>query len=155
FFGIPGTCVVAPHHRFDPYVLYSGLLASIDRPTLVIENKVLYGETVTHRTADGFWCEHTAADFPATRIRSASRPDITIVCYGGMLPHAEKALDRLFETHEIVAEIVCPTRIYPLDIAPILESAELSGRLLVVEEGQLFAGFGAEVLAAVQEAQAG
>jgi 2-oxoisovalerate dehydrogenase E1 component len=61
-------------------------------------------------------------------------------------------MDRLFEEHEVVAEIICPIQIYPLDIEPILESVRISGSLLVVEEEQSFCGFGAEVLAAVHEA---
>ena len=151
FLGIPGTWVVAIHPRFDPCVLYRNLFAVIDRPTLVIENKVLYGEPVTHQTVPGFRCEHSGGHFPTTRIRSSAPPDLTIVCYGGMLPEAEQAVDRLFEEHEICCEIICPTLIYPLDIEPIVESVEHSGRLLVVEEGQLFCGFGSEVIAAVHE----
>jgi 2-oxoisovalerate dehydrogenase E1 component len=155
FLGIPGTRVLAVHHRYDPCLLYRRLFATIDRPTLVIENKVLYGETVSARTAAGFWCEHTSDDFPTTRIRSGEKPDITIVCYGGLLSEAERALDRLFEERDIVAEIICPTQIYPLCIDPILQSVRASQRLLVVEEGQLFCGFGAELLASVHQACAG
>jgi 2-oxoisovalerate dehydrogenase E1 component len=155
FLGIPGTRVLAVNHRYDPCALYRRLFATIDRPTLVIENKTLYGETATSRTVRGFRCEYSCDDFPATRIRSSGKPDVTIVCYGGMLVEAEAALDRLFEEAEIVAEILCPTQIYPLGIEPILESIEVSGRLLVVEEGQLFCGFGAELLASVHQACGG
>ncbi|HUS05611.1 MAG TPA: thiamine pyrophosphate-dependent enzyme [Bryobacteraceae bacterium] len=152
FFGLPGTQVLALHHRYDPAKIYQQLFRSIDRPTLVIENKSLYGEYVTHTTTPGFWCEHTDDDFPTTRIRSTASPDITILCYGGCLTDAEKALDRLFEDHEIIGEIICPSQLYPLRLDPIIESVKKSGRMLVVEEGQLFCGFGAEVLAAVHEA---
>jgi len=155
FLGIPGTIVLAVHHRYDPHALYERLFADLDRPALVIENKLLYGEYVTHRTVAGFWCEHSGDRFPTTRIRSSAQPDVTIVCYGGCLPEVEKALDRLFEEYEIVAEVICPTQIYPLRIAPILESALSSGRLLVVEEGQGFCGFGSEVLAGIYEAARG
>jgi 2-oxoisovalerate dehydrogenase E1 component len=152
FLGLPGTRVLALHHRYDPQTVYRRLFAIVDRPTLVIENKTLYAEYVQHHTVPGFWCEHTEEDFPTTRIRSHTKADITIACYGACLVDAEKAMDRLFEEHEVVAEIICPTQIYPLRIEPILEFAQVSGRLLVVEEGQLFCGFGAEVLAAVHEA---
>jgi 2-oxoisovalerate dehydrogenase E1 component len=151
FLGIPGTLVLAVHHRYDPRALYESLFSQLDCPALVIENKLLYGEYVTHRTIAGFWCEHSDERFPTTRIRSTAKPDITMVCYGGCLPDVEKALDRLFEEHEIVGEVICPTQIYPLQIAPILESVARSGRLLVIEEGQGFCGFGAEVLAALYE----
>jgi 2-oxoisovalerate dehydrogenase E1 component len=155
FLGLPGTRVLALHNRYDSQALYRRVFATLDRPTLVIESKTLYGDYATHQTVPGFWCEHTQEDFPTTRIRSHTVPDITIVCYGACLAEAEKALNRLFEEHEVVAEIICPTQVYPLRIEPILESARVSGTLLVVEEGQLFCGFGAEVLAAVHEAGAG
>jgi 2-oxoisovalerate dehydrogenase E1 component len=147
--------VLAIHSRYDPYIFYKRLFEVIDCPTLVIENKVLYGDYVTHETNSGFWCEHTDEDFPTTRIRSAQKPDLTIVCYGGSLAEAEKAIDVLFDEHEIVAEVICPTQIYPLQSAVIIESVKVSRRLLVVEEGQLFGGFGAELLAVVSEYCAG
>ena len=78
-------------------------------------------------------------------------PDLTIVCYGGMLPDVEKAVDKLFEEHEIACEIICPMRLYPLDLGPILESVLKSRRLLLVEEGLGFAAFGAEVAAQILE----
>jgi 2-oxoisovalerate dehydrogenase E1 component len=155
FLGLPGTRVLAVHHRYDPHALYQSLFATIDCPTLVIENKTLYGEYLQEQSLGGFWCEHTEEAFPTTRIRAHARPDITIVCYGACLVDAEKALDRLFDEHEVVAEIICPTQIYPLRIEPIVDSGRISGRMLVVEEGQLFCGFGAEVVAAVHEACAG
>jgi 2-oxoisovalerate dehydrogenase E1 component len=151
FLGLPGTRVLALHNRFDPYDIYRRLFETIDLPTLVIENKTLYGDYVSHKTIAGFWCEHTDEDFPTTRIRSNSKPDVTLVCYGSSLTEAEKALDLLFEKHEVVAEIICPTQLYPLRLEPVLESIRVSRRLLVVEEGQMFCGFGAEILAAVQE----
>lgn len=155
FLGLPGTRVVAPHPRYDPFLLYKELLESIDRPTLVIENKKSYGDYVTHETVEGFWCEHTDEGLPTTRIRSQAHPDVSILCYGGMLAQVEEAIDRLFEEHEVVAEVVCPTQLYPLDMSPIADSATRAGRLLVVEEGQLFCGLGSEVLARLCEIPGG
>jgi 2-oxoisovalerate dehydrogenase E1 component len=155
FLGLPGTRVLALNPRYDPHLVYDRLFATIDRPTIVIENKTMYGEYVSHQTIEGYWAEHTDEDFPTTRIRSAATPDVTLVCYGGTLHEAERAADKLFEEHELVAEIVCPIQIYPLNYRPIVDSVRRSGRLLVVEEGQAFCGFGAEVVAAVHQALAG
>jgi 2-oxoisovalerate dehydrogenase E1 component len=155
FLGVPGTRVLALNPRYDPHLVYGRLFATIDRPTIVIENKIMYGEYVSHQTIAGFWAEHTDEDFPATRIRSQAAPDVTLVCYGGMLTEAEKAADKLFDEHELVAEIICPIQIYPLNYRPIVDSVRRSGRLFVVEEGQSFCGFGAEVVAAVHQALAG
>jgi 2-oxoisovalerate dehydrogenase E1 component len=78
-------------------------------------------------------------------------PDLTIVCYGGMLPEVETAVERLFDEHEIVAELVCPLRLYPLAWEPLADSTRSSRRLLIVEEGLGFAAFGAEVAAQLME----
>jgi 2-oxoisovalerate dehydrogenase E1 component len=155
FLGLPGTRVLALHPRYDPRLVYDKLFATIDRPTIVIENKTMYGEYVSDQTIPGFWTEHSSESFPTTRIRSSSTPDVTLVCYGGSLHEAEKAADRLFDEHELIAEIICPIQIYPLNYRPIVDSVKRSGRLFVVEEGQAFCGFGSEVVAAVHQALAG
>lgn len=151
FLGLPDTRVLALHHRFDPALVYDRLFATLDRPTLVVEHKLLYGERVCARAPEGFVWEHTEEDFPTSRLRPCVEPDLTIVCYGGMLPEVERAVDRLFEEHELVAEVVCPVELYPLRLGPVLSSVAGTRRLLVVEEGQTFCGFGAELLAAVHE----
>ena len=151
FLGLPGTRILAIHHRQDPGMLYETLFATIDRATIIIENKLLYGVRVGAVAPDGFALEHTDELFPTTRLRPAGDADVTIVCYGGMLPEVEKALDPLFDEDEIVCEVICPTQLYPLNPRPIAESVLKTGRLLIVEEGLAFAAFGAEVIAQLVE----
>jgi 2-oxoisovalerate dehydrogenase E1 component len=153
FLGLPGTQVLALHARFDPGELYDRLFATIDRPTIVIENKLLYGQRVCDAMPDGFALEHTDGPFPTTRLRPLGQaaPDVTILCYGGMLHDVEKAIEPLFDEHELACEVICPSRLYPLDLRPIVASLYGSGRLLVVEEGVGFCAFGAEVIAQVVE----
>jgi 2-oxoisovalerate dehydrogenase E1 component len=151
FLGLPGTMMLATHSRYDPGLVYDTLFRSIDRPTIIIENKLLYGMRVSDRVPDGFVLEHTDELFPTTRIRPEARPDVTVLCYGGMLPDVEKAVDLLFDEHEIVCEVVCPIQLYPLNPWPIIESVRHSGRLLIVEEGLSFSAFGAEVVAQALE----
>jgi 2-oxoisovalerate dehydrogenase E1 component len=155
FLGIPGTRMLALHARYDPGHVYDALFASIDRPTLVIENKLLYGERLTDTVPTGFVLEHSDERFPTTRLRPEGHPDVTILCYGGMLAAAERAMDQLFERHEIICEVICPLQLYPLNPWPIVESVQRSGRLLVVEEGLGFAAFGAEVIAQIAESAPG
>src|SRR6185503_19501011 len=57
FLGLPGTRMLALHHRDDPGALYDTLFATIDRPTIVIENKLLYGLRVGATVPDGFALE--------------------------------------------------------------------------------------------------
>lgn len=151
FLGLPGTRMLALHHRHDPGAIYDTLFATIDRPTIVIENKLLYGLRTGDSAPEGYALEQSDEPFPTTRIRPEGAADATILCYGGMLVDVEKALDTLFDEDEIACEVICPTQLYPLDPRPILESVRRTGRLLIAEEGLNFAAFGAEVVAQIVE----
>lgn len=151
--GVPGTRVIAPHHRFDPAVMYERLLSEAvpALPTVVIENKILYGEKASADAVEGFKWFHSTHDFPISYLRAEGRPDATIVCFGGMLPDVEKAVDRLFMDHDRVVEVICPMQLYPLQKQSMLPPAQRSGRLLLVEEGHGFCGFTAELMASFYE----
>ncbi|MGA2231322.1 MAG: thiamine pyrophosphate-dependent enzyme [Tepidisphaeraceae bacterium] len=155
FLGIPDTVMLALHTRYDPALVYDRLLETVDRPTIVIENKLMYGSRVTDQVGDGFFLENDSSRFPTTRIRPQGKPDVTVLCYGGMLADVEESIHTLFDEREIICEVICPLQIYPLDIRPVLESVQVSGRLVIVEEGQGFAGFGAEVIAQIVERRPG
>jgi 2-oxoisovalerate dehydrogenase E1 component len=155
FLGIPDTRVLALHARFDPGELYDRLFATIDLPTLVVENKLLYGQRINDEPPDGFYLEHSNELFPTTRLRPAQAPQLTILCYGGMLHEVEAAICVLFDEHEVAAEVICPTELYPWNPRPLLESVQKTRRLVIVEEGQAFAGFGAEVAAKLTETDPG
>jgi 2-oxoisovalerate dehydrogenase E1 component len=151
FLGVPGTRVLALHARYDPGLVYDTLFATIDHPTLVIENKLLYGVRVSDQAPACFVLEHTADLFPTTRLRPIGPPDVTILCYGGLVHEVERAVERVFDEHEVICEVLCPLQLYPLNPWPIMASVQQSGRLLVVEEGVGFAAFGAEAVAQLVE----
>lgn len=151
FFGVPGLTVLAISHRIDPALVYNQLHESIEGPALVIENKILYGQRIPDQVPDGFQLEYSDETLPAVRLRPEGPADITVVCYGEMLREVEQAILAAFDEQEIICDVICPTQLCPLSISGIAESAQLSGRLLVVEEGTAAFGFGAEVAAGVAE----
>lgn len=153
--GVPGTQVLALHNRYDPALLYESLLKNVDKPTLVIENKVLYGEKVSAEALDGYKWFHSSHPFPISYMHTESPADLIILCMGGMLSEVEKAVAQLFIEHDVVAEVICPTQIFPLQIEAILSLVQQSGKLLLVEEGHGFCGFTAEVLAEIYERDPG
>jgi pyruvate/2-oxoglutarate/acetoin dehydrogenase E1 component len=51
----------------------------------------------------------------------------------------------------VLVDLFLPSQLYPFDAGVLEESLALTGRLVVVEEGQGFAGFASEVLAQVAE----
>ena len=121
FLGLPGTLMLALNSRQVPGQIYDKLFATIDRPTMVIENKLLYGARVNEKVPAGFTLQQSDERFPCVRLRPEIPPDVTIVCYGGMLPDVEQAVNTLFDEHELACEVICPVQIYPLNIQPILE----------------------------------
>lgn len=145
FLGVPGTRVLALHQRWCPEQLYRQLLADNDRPTLVIENKLLYGQRTDPTPPPG--CELSAIDaaFPTIRIAPPGDRQLTIVAYGGLVGMAESAIAALAD-EELACDLLIPTQLYPLDIEPIIESVAQTHRVLVIEEGQGFAGFGSELI---------
>ena len=151
YLGLPQTQVLALHHRFDPAEIYGALFETIDRMSLVVENKMLYAKRLSSQVADGWVLECSDEIFPTTRLRPAGKADLTVVCYGGTLHFVEEAIQTVFDKYEIICEVVCPISLYPLNIAPILESTLHTRRVLVVEEGHGFAGWGAEVLSRLGE----
>ncbi|HTV47057.1 MAG TPA: thiamine pyrophosphate-dependent enzyme [Phycisphaerae bacterium] len=156
FLGLPDVCVLALHHRLDPGIIYDELFREIAGPVLVIENKLMYSWRITSEPPEGFVIENSSDPFPTTRLRPATKNvDLTVVCYGGMLPEVEAAVIQAFERYEIACELVVPTQLYPLDIRPFVASVSRTARLLVVEEGLGFAAFGAELVARLTEVDCG
>ncbi len=151
FLGVPQTCVLALHNRLHPGLVYDRLFASIDRPTLMIENKILYAAQLDAPIAEGFALEHSTEPYPTTRLRPLATPQVTVFCYGGMLPAVEQAVAEAFDEWEIAAEVLCPIQIYPLNVQPVIDSLATTHQLLIVEEGVSFAAVGSELIAQVVE----
>ena len=149
--GVPGTRVVCLHHRYPAAELLGTILSQSSVPTFLIENKVLYGRSCSARVPPGFQLLRTRGDFPTIRMSPADAPMVTVVALGGIAADAEDACVQLFVEHEVSAELLLPTQLYPIEIDAILERVAVTGRLLVVEEGQGFASVGAEIVARCAE----
>ena len=63
----------------------------------------------------------------------------------------KQAAIRLAFEYEIFVELVIPTQLAPFEIGPIVASTRQTGCLLVVEEGNMSLGWGAEIVAQVVE----
>jgi 2-oxoisovalerate dehydrogenase E1 component len=151
FTGHPGTRVLALHHRAHPGDLYARLFEAGDLPTLVVENKLLYGADADPQAPPGYRLLVSDDRFPVTRLAPEGRADVTLVALGGISLDAERALQVLFEQHEIAAELFLPSQLYPLDAGFLEDSLLATRRLVVAEEGQGFAAVGGEILAQVAE----
>jgi 2-oxoisovalerate dehydrogenase E1 component len=152
FLGITDLKVIALNHRIDPANIYSTLISTNSNPALVIENKITYTKKLNADHIPGYSFQSSSEIYPTLRICCASnQPDCTILCYGGILEQVENTLSRLFDEDEILCEVMCPSLINPINIAPIAESVIKTKKLLIVEEGSNISSWGSEVLAILAE----
>jgi 2-oxoisovalerate dehydrogenase E1 component len=152
FLGAPGLRVLALHGLLGPDELYRPLLGAPAGATLVIENKIMYGQPLLARTPAGFSRWVSEERFPVTWLRpEGARADITLIGYGGMAPLLVEAAERLFDEHERIAQILVPMQLHPFDVRPWLPVLDSADALLIAEEGNGFAGFGAELLGQLAE----
>jgi 2-oxoisovalerate dehydrogenase E1 component len=155
FFGIPGLRILALNNLLDPTDVYRPLFSADSGPTLVIENKRLYGAHLWNGRPEGFRRHRSDETFPSLWMQpEAEHCDLTLLGYGGVTELLLQSCELLFLEHDVIAQVVAVTQVYPFSIAPLVEVLRAAPRLLIVEEGQGFAGFGAEVMAQAAETPA-
>jgi 2-oxoisovalerate dehydrogenase E1 component len=150
--GIPNVELVALNILIDPALIYS-VVAQSKNPVVVVENKTDYGKKIGFDKIPGYSYEYAIFDkYPIARIiPEKGKADYTIVTYGGTASDAHQALKQAFVEYEAVGEIFIFSKISPLDVALVAQSVAITRRLVIVEEGIGFAGFGSEVLSLCHE----
>ena len=143
FIHVAGLKVVCPSNPRDAKGL---LLASIrdPDPVLFFEPKRIY------RAAKGDVPEgdYTVPIGKAAVLREGKH--LTILAWGAMLYEAVAAADEA-QKQGIEVEIVDLRTLWPVDIETVVASVKKTGRVLVVHEAPKTCGFGAELIALVNE----
>ena len=157
FTHVAGLKVVIPATPYDAKGL---LIAAIEDPDPVIflepkriYNGPFYGD---HSGKSVSWATHPAGEVPeehysvplgkASVVREGA--DVTVLTYGTMVYVTEAAVKEA----GVDAEIIDLRSLLPLDLETIRRSVEKTGRCVVVHEATRTSGFGAELIAEVQEA---
>ena len=156
FTHVCGLKTVMPSNPYDAKGL---LIAAIedDEPVIFLEPKRLYNGPF-----DGYydrptvpWANHPLGEVPDGYYRIplgeavVRRPgtDVTVLAYGTMVHVAEAAATDT----GIDAEIIDLRTLLPLDTDTIETSVRKTGRCVIVHEATRTSGFGAELMATVQE----
>jgi len=85
FLGVPGLTVLAISNLIEPETIYRQLAIGKPGPTLVIENKVLYGIFMREQLPQGFELFISNELYPTAYVKPlAAKVDYTLVGYGGM-----------------------------------------------------------------------
>ena len=139
----PGLKVVVPSTPYDAKGL---LLAAIEDPDPVVflEPIRLY-RAVKEDVAGG----HFVVPIGRARLERTGN-DVTLVAYGSMVRDARRAADALAE-EGISVEVIDLRSLVPLDTETLIGSVRKTGRAVVIHEAHRTAGFGAEVVARIQE----
>jgi pyruvate dehydrogenase E1 component beta subunit len=143
FIHTPGLKVVAPSNPYDAKGLLLACMRQND-PVLFMEPKRIYRASKGNVPEGDYVLELGKAN--VTREGS----QVTVLAWSGMVSIAEEAA-KLAEASAISVEVVDLRTLMPFDIVTILESVKKTGRCVIVHEAPRTCGFGAELIASIQE----
>jgi len=142
FMHVPGLKVVAPATPYDAKGCLSAAIRD-DNPVLYVEQRLLHFQRgPVPETA------YTVA--PGKARITAKGDDVTLVGISAMQVECLAAAQYL-RVIGVSAEVIDPIWLSPLDIDTIAESVEKTGRLIVVDNGWVTCGAGAEIVAQIAE----
>jgi 2-oxoisovalerate dehydrogenase E1 component beta subunit len=156
FTHVSGIMTVMPSNPYDAKGL---LIASIesDDPVVFFEPKRIYNgpfDGDPNKPAVP-WTTHPKGEVPDGHYTvplgkadiAKAGEELTIVTYGTLV-HVAQAAAKLAD---VDAEVIDVRTLAPLDIPTIAESVRKTGRCLIAHEATRFNGYGAELVATVQE----
>jgi pyruvate dehydrogenase E1 component beta subunit len=144
----PGLKVVTPATVQDAYALLREAINDPD-PVIFLEPKRLYWSKGSIESLAAAADNATFESFGRAAVRRTGT-DVTLVAYG---PSVEVAIDAANAAAESgwSVEVVDLRTLVPFDDETLTASVRKTGRCVVVQEAQGFAGVGAEIAARVQE----
>jgi pyruvate/2-oxoglutarate/acetoin dehydrogenase E1 component len=149
FIGVPGLKVVAPSNAYDAKGLLKAALRD-GNPVLMFEHKLLYGSKGARAEpgAVDATSEIPAEDYTVPLDKAAIRREgrgVTLIAWLLMVHYAMQAAEN------IDAEVIDVRSLSPIDWETIGCSVQKTGRAIVIEEGPITGGVGAEIVAGIAE----
>jgi pyruvate dehydrogenase E1 component beta subunit len=148
FIHVAGLKVVCPTNPYDAKGL---LLASIrdPDPVLFFEPKRVYRAAKGEVPEGDFTVELGKAKVVREAKKYAAR-SVTILAWGAMLYEALAAADEA-NKKGLECEVIDLRTLWPIDLETIVASVKKTGRVVIVHEAPKTCGFGAEIVALVNE----
>ncbi len=145
FAHVPGMRTVMPRSPAQAKGMLTAAILENNDPVIFMEPKILY------RAAEE-WVPREPYSLPLDKAEVLKEgKDLTVVSYGQPLYLCSAAIEAIEKDMKGVSvELVDLRAIYPWDRTTILESANKTGRAIVVHESMYNAGVGAEVAATIQ-----
>src|SRR5690349_21280352 len=143
FIHAPGLKVVAPSNPYDAKGLLLACMRQND-PVLFLEPKRIYRAS-RGDVPDG---EYVLELGKASILREGEQ--VTVLAWSGMVTIAEDAAKQAAAAG-ISVEVIDLRTLMPFDLDAILVSVRKTGRCVIVHEAPRTCGFGAELIASIQE----
>jgi len=143
FAHVPGIRLCFPSNAADA----KGLLKTACReedPVLFMEHKALYRQSFAASPEPD---PNYLLPFGIAKVKREGT-DITVITYGMMVQRSLEAAQKL-EEQGVSVEVIDLRTLNPLDTETMLKSVKKTGKVLIVHEDTLTAGFGAELAAIV------
>jgi len=140
---IPGLKVVIPSNPKDAKGLLLAAIKDPD-PVLFLEPKKIY-RAFKQDVPDEYY---TVPIGKAEVVQKGTQ--VTIIAWGAMLHHALEAVKDATRKN-ISCEVIDLKTIMPWDVETVIESVKKTGRCVIVHEATKTAGFGAEIIATINE----
>ncbi len=145
FSHMPGLLIAYPSNAEDAKGLLKTALR-INDPVLFLEHKGLYRQSYASSPEPD--ADYLVSFGKAKVVKEGN--DVSIITYGAMVHESNFAVKRLEEEGYSV-EMIDIRTIMPLDVDTIYNSVKKTGKVIVIHEDTLTAGFGAEIAARVSE----
>jgi pyruvate dehydrogenase E1 component subunit beta len=143
FVQTPGLKVVCPATPADARGLLLEAIRDPD-PVLFLEPQRLYRRGRATVPSDG-----TTVPFGSARV-AREGSDVTLIAWSAAVELCERAAEEL-ALEGCSAGVLDLRTLVPLDVETLVAEVERTGRAVVVHEAPLSAGFGAEIVATLQE----
>jgi len=157
FLGIPELKILAPNTLNNPGDLLKRAIKD-NEPVIFIEHKLIYSSLLQEINAGELVdadVEIIDQDFPISRIKFTENPKVTIATYGYNFEIVRKASLELLYEKEIETEIVLFSQLNQKNLDPLFDSIKKTRKFITFEEGTVRGGWGAEILARIQEENLG
>jgi pyruvate dehydrogenase E1 component beta subunit len=138
----PGLKIVCPSGPYNT----KGLLASAIRdpdPVIFIEPMRVY-RAIKEEVPEK---EYTIPLGKANIVKEGT--DVTVITWGALVKYTKEAIEKIQDKVDV--ELIDLQTIYPFDSEAIIKSVKKTGKCVIVHEAPKTAGFGAELIATINE----
>ena len=152
FSSVPNTNLICLNFRYDPSKIYEEIFKNIDRPTIIIENKLDYFKSNKNPKFDNYKYFVSNRAIPELILKNKNTPaDFTMVCWGGLLEITEEIILNLWNNEEISCELIVLQDLININYELLNESCKKSQNLVILEDENNLNSIGTNIISQISK----